>query len=239
METPDFYPNTPDETHCLQASIKMALGAIDPNLKLGLAELLFLSGNSGEDNSWPLRIAHVLADAGFKVEIFDAFDLEDFAKDPENALRRTYGPEVAEAQISGSDVLTASRDAKRLLSDGKAALNFSIPDIDDIIDCLARGLLAICNVNSRVLNGERGYAGHFVLIYGYNADRGTLMIHNPGPPANMEIAISYGDFSRAWSYSGEIYKNILAIGASDNPEASRSLLHRRLELYKDFVRRSI
>ncbi len=237
--TPPFYSNTPDGVHCLQASLKMVLDATSPELKITLPELLYISGNSGEEATWPIRSAVYLARAGFDVVFMDPFPLPDFIKDPKKALSDFYGEEAAEWQIENSDIKRATLDAKYLLETPHIDAHFENVTFDDLASLLEQGYLCICNVNSKALKGEEGYSGHFVVVYKIDSAKRTVWVQNPGPPSSREAEVSFDVFDKAWAHTGPKYRNILAVKGSDRLKSGLNWLREELQKYKHFVYEAI
>jgi hypothetical protein len=232
---PLFYSNSPDEVHCFQASLKMVLSDKAPDLKVGLPELLFITGNSGELTTWPLRAAVYLANAGFDVLFVDPFPLHEFIKAPEQAMRSFYGDETADWQMANSNIPRAVLDAETMLENRHVEVQFAIPNLDDLCRMLAAGYLCICNVNAKTLTSESGYAGHFVVVYDVDLAGRTISLQNPGPPMNKEAEVSFELFERAWACSGDAYKNVLAVKESSRLPSGLPWLEGQLQAYRQFV----
>ena len=78
----------------------------------------------------------------------------------------------------------------------------------EIKKLLDEGYLVTCNVNSYALNNEKGYAGHFIVIFDYDED--YLYLHDPGLPPVKNRKVSYKQFMKSWEYPNKSGKNVLA-----------------------------
>lgn len=206
----DFVPNTDDNTHCLQASVKMTLRFFDSNFD---RDLDFFDAYTGKSEkfayTWPLRTALNAALDGFHVVYIDELNLEALSKDPYQTLLEAYGEEIASDQCKNSDMVSVVSDAKELLLSRNVEIQFRVPNTDDLRRLLDDGYLLILNVNSRAMRGAEGYMGHFITVYGYDENR--FSIHNPGLPPEKNVRVSDADLNRGWSYPSEKYRNILAL----------------------------
>lgn len=189
-----FYPNTPDDTHCFQAALRIVLGFFQPQQDYSWEELDQISAKKEGLWTWPLAGMLELKDKGFDVVLIEKFDYGRF------------GEEVAHAQIKHSDIQQERRFAIEL--GRKIDVDRRIPNIGDIVALMKRRFIVICNVNSRKLNRKKGYAGHFVVITGYRD--GKLILHDPGLPPFKDRAVSKTRFEKAWQYPNVAVKNVMA-----------------------------
>lgn len=210
QKIPPFRANLADNKHCLQASVAMAVEAINGQ-HMSFEKLNDLSGKGPEPYTWPLRLIINLLKMGFDVKYIDAFNLRDFIIDAHTALHNFYSPEIALDQIKKTDIPKVQNDAKELLEASPESLEFRTPDLPDIGNLLDQGYLLVCNVNAKALKGVEGYSGHFVLVYKHNKGNLTITLHNPGLPAAPSLECHQDTFRRAWSAGGDNYRSILAI----------------------------
>lgn len=202
-----FYGNTPDNTHCNQAGMKMILGYYFPNEEYSWESLDKITGKKPDKWTWPMKGWLYLAERGLEVEYYGTFNYSEFIKDAENYLLSRYGKEVGEAQIKNSDIPYEVSVSKSLLE--KIAQVKRIPSLEDIKEFISHGSLLLCNVNYYSLYGKKGYSGHFVLIYGI--DDKYVYLQDPGLPPNPNAQIRLDNFIKAWSYSGEDNKGLTVV----------------------------
>ena len=201
-----FYSNTEDDTHCFQAVIKMVLKFFWPDKEFTWAELDKITAKV--EGLWTWQMAGLLwLDAnGFEVKDIEAFDYDQFVKKGGNYLVNVFGKEVGESQIRHSKIDQEIEYAKTFVQ--KIRPEVRIPVISEIPHLLEAGYIIVCNVNSHALNKKEGYAGHFVVIKGFDKD--TLTLHDPGLPPEEDRRVDFQTFEQAWAYPNESAKNIMA-----------------------------
>lgn len=185
----------------------MIFGFFKPQLNLSFDELDRISAKVPGKWTWPTAAMLWMIDHGFELRLVEDFDYEEFAKRGAEYIIDKCGKEVGEAQINNS-LVERERDYARRF----AKLNLverRVPNFDDISRLLRDGYLLICNINAAVLVGNKGYSGHFVVIYECGDE--IIRIHDPGLPPRPELAVPHSDFERAWAYPTENEKNLLAI----------------------------
>lgn len=201
-----FYANTPDDTHCFQAALRMLLKYFYPDEDYSWQELDELSAKVKDLWTWPTAGLIWLKHKGLDVRVITPFDYQAFIAEGGDFLISKYGKEVGQAQIEHSDIAQERELAKQLLQ--AVPIDQNIPTLADIISMVRQGYIVMCNVNSQVLNGRQGYVGHFVLVKGI-ADQ-MLVVHDPGLPPLENRLVSFQDFEKAWAYPNEEAKDIYA-----------------------------
>jgi len=202
-----FYSNTPDDTHCFQAALRMVLKYFLPEKEYSWEELDQLTAKRPGLWTWQLAGMIELERMGFTIVSIELFNYNQFIKEGDDYLYKFFGEEVGRAQIRHTDIQQERELAKEFVK--KISTQNRMPTIDDIRDLLTKGFLVVCNINSRELNEKTGYAGHFVVITGY-ADDATLRINDPGLPPLEKRLVSNDAFEKAWAYPDGNAKNIMA-----------------------------
>ena len=211
-----FYGNTPDNTHCNQAVMKMLLGYYFPNEVYGWKELETITGKKEGLWTWPTQGWVYLKSRGLDVTYYGTFDYDRFVDIGSKYLIEKYGKKVGEEQIIHSDIDYEIEVAKKLLVSFNQTKR--IPTLDDVSKFIAQDCLLLCNVNYYPLYGKSGYAGHFVLIYGI--DDKYIYIHDPGLPPHPQAEIPIENFIDAWEYSGKENKGLTVVSKSATPAKS-------------------
>lgn len=155
--------------------------------------------------TWPMA-ALIWMSADLEIVVIETFDYERFAKEGSKYLHGFLGKEVAERWIEMSDVVQAQKLAPEFVQ--KISIQRQMPTVADIITLLDRGYLVACAVNSHILADLEGYAGHLIVVKGY--DDGHLIIHDPGLPARQDWRVTKALFQKAWACPNEDVLNILA-----------------------------
>lgn len=200
-----FYGNTPDDTHCFQAVIRMVLKYYFPAKDYSWKKLDKITAKAAGLGTWPMAGFLWLIEKGLEIKLFAIFDYQEFVDKGEQYLLEFYGKQVGKAQIENSNISQERKFAREFLT--KAKIGKRLPTIEDIKSFLKKDYLVCCNINSKLLNNETGYSGHFILIFGF-ADK-HLYLHDPGLPPLENRKITFAQFEKAWAYPNENVKNIV------------------------------
>lgn len=202
-----FFPNTSDDSHCVQASYKMILNYFQPDKDYSFDELDTVTGKLPHGGTWA-ALGHIwMVKQGFDIEYWTLLDWKKFVEDGYEYILNRFGKEVADWQAENSDIRLEQKRAREAL---KAVPTFmKEPRVADIISFLDRGYLVKCTVNSSKLNDKEGYAGHLVVVKGYTNT--ALLIHDPGPPPLRDRVVLFADFESAWAYPNKSAKELTAI----------------------------
>jgi hypothetical protein len=202
-----FYPNTPDDTHCFQAALKMVLKYFYPREDYSFEDLDKITAKVEGLWTWPTAGILWLKNKGMKVKVIEIFDFKKFVKKGGQYIIDEFGATVGQEQIDHSDIAQEQVLAMNYIK--KVSIEKRIPTISELRTLLENGYLPICNVNSEKLNRKEGYTGHFVIVKGY--DEHGFVIHDPGLPPLKNRKVTNNEFDQAWAYPDEKAKNIIAI----------------------------
>lgn len=206
MKQVPFYSNTPDDTHCYQAALKMVLKYFLPDKDYSWKDLEKFTAKKEGLWTWPTQSFMNLINLGFDVIDIDDMDNKKFIEEGGQYLINKYGKEVGEKQIERSDIKQEIRLMKKYEKYGKHKIQ--MPTFKMLEELLDQGYLVVCNINAYKLNDKPGYAGHFVVTYGYRSK--NLHLHDPGLPAMENRIVSYEQFKKAWDYPNENARNLMA-----------------------------
>lgn len=202
-----FFPNTSDDSHCVQASYKMILNYFQPDKDYSFDELDSVTGKLPHGGTWA-ALGHMwLASNGYDVQYWTLIDWQRFVASGYDYLLERFGKEVADWQLKHGDIELERQRAKEALI--KVPPIKQEPRIETIIDFLDKSYLVKCNVNSSKLNSKDGYSGHLVVVKGYTED--SLIIHDPGLPPLQDRHVLFRDFEMAWAYPNGSAKELTAI----------------------------
>ncbi|MCR4264132.1 MAG: peptidase C39 family protein [Candidatus Roizmanbacteria bacterium] len=222
-----FFANTSDDTHCFQAGLRMVLKYFLPEKNHTWKELEKMTAKVKDLWTWPTQGIINLHRMGFNIVDIDDFDIEKFIDNGGEYMIERYGNEVGKEQIKYSDI-----DQERKIHREYINLNIHqkrIPELKELKKLLDEGYLVTCNVNSYALNNEKGYAGHFVVIFDY--DKNNLYLHDPGLPPVKNRKVSYKQFIKAWEYPNKNARNVLAFRLRKPYVSSEEFYNRVADIY--------
>jgi len=206
MEIP-FHPNTGDGTHCFQAALRMALGALVPEREFTYEELDRISVKLPGRWTWPTAAMLWMIERGLEIRLIEDFDYGDFARRGGDYLIERYGEEVGRSQMEHSDVEFERSISQRFAK--IAPVEKRPATLGDIRGEMGRGAVVIVNLNAAPLHGDEGYSGHFVVICEVGDDRVSL--HDPGMPPGPNLTVGLDRFMAAWGYPTARDQNLMSI----------------------------
>ncbi|MEO6761767.1 MAG: hypothetical protein ABI220_05385 [Candidatus Saccharimonadales bacterium] len=204
-----FIPNEPDDLHCLQASYMMIAKYFDPSFNISMPEWSKIT--AFDKSTWASAGLMWFKGHSYDVKHVTLFDYERFIKDGAKYLIDLCGPEVADWQITHSNIPDEVKRAKMLLDSG--IVERREPIQADIKDYLDNGYLIRILVNYCKLAEVSGYAGHAVVLYDYD-DNGVFM-HDPGLPPLPSRYVTWNKLESAWADPGPDNKELDAIKKLD------------------------
>jgi hypothetical protein len=203
------FRENPDDLHCVQCAVGMALQAVTGE-DLSPEELEQITGFMPGLETWPFASFLALADRGLTVVDVESFDADLFVRDPRAALmRQANDASVVDRIFEVSDVARQVELVRACIASPRVSFVERIPSFDEMTAALARGAMLLVNVNTRILHGSEGYAGHVVFVHGYRD--GQLDVEDPGPPSQAGARIDAETFGRAWRSPTEGMANYIAI----------------------------
>jgi hypothetical protein len=209
---PPFHVN-PDAHHCLQCTLRMAVGALRPDRPVDLDRLDALTARRPAEGTWT-HAAYLALDAlGLDGIAYDAFDYEAFARAPLPTVFRVFPNDVAIRMAVGFDLIAAAGLARDLLASHPIPIVPRAPTLNDVDRHLDDGWLLIANVDAAALDGASGASGHSVLVFDRDGD--DLIVHDPGASGvgTPDRRLTRPDFERAWSFMGPQHRELLALRA--------------------------
>ena len=201
--TVKFFANTPDDSHCFQAVLKMVISHFWPHEEYDWATLDTITARVAP-YTWPTAGTLWALKRGLCVNVIESFDHRRFSTEGYRYLLNEFGPEVADDQKLNSKLEQEMKFSAELLRTG--SVETRVPCLSEVAACVGGGGVAVCNVNSRVLNGRDGYAGHFVVIL--EVDRSGVHLHDPGLPPLSNRYVDTSRFEKAWGYPDDRARNL-------------------------------
>ena len=205
-----FRSNEPDDTHCLQACVGMAVEA-QTGTHLSMRDIEEATGYISRRATWNFQAMLTLADMGLRLTSIEQFDPEHFAADPEAHIRRQAGDEQAAAWvISQSDLDLEAKRVQACIEHPNIEFQVRQPTIEDLIEQTTLGTV-VTNVNYQALVGNSGYTGHFVVVVDASTDR--LVLDNPGLPPIEHQHVPIEQFIAAWHSPQPDLANLMTVAA--------------------------
>jgi hypothetical protein len=202
-----FYSNTPDDTHCFQATLRMVLKYFMPEQDFSWKQLDKITAKQPGMWTWPMAGLCWLTENGFDIVNIESFDYQRFCIEKEDYLIEKFGADIASIQAKNSVLPEEVEWARKFLS--LVPSENRLPAFEEVISLASEGYLVIVNLNARALNQKKGYVGHFVIVV--SASNDSLAIHDPGLPAYKNRIIARKLFMEAWDYPDKTARNLIAI----------------------------
>lgn len=199
MNIPLFCPNTPDNTHCFQACIKMLLKEYFPSEEYSWNELEQKTAKVEGLWTWPMAGLLWLSQKEIEVKVIWKFKFESFIQQGGDYLIERYGERVGNEQIAHSNIEQERHYASEFIKNSE--IENRVATNGDIERLLDEGYLLICNIDLGVLNNVDKFLGHFVLIYGYDDE--NYLMHDPGLPPRESRKVKKDLFNKSWGYSAD------------------------------------
>lgn len=187
-----FYPNTKDDTHCVQACFKSILKYF-LNKNFSFKELDKLTKKAKGKGTWFFPMYLELSKIGFDVREIYEFDYVKYLSEGKNYLYKNFPKVKVEWYLKNSNLLDVKdyiRSALKVIKheNRKASLT-------DFERLFSDGYLVVSDINYFALQRKPGYASHAVVIYGF--DRDNFYLHDPGLPPRKSLKVRKKLFQKA------------------------------------------
>jgi len=197
MENEMPYFKQPDNTHCFQACLKMVLKYFFPEKNFTFEELDKLSDKPKDKWSWSCAALAELKNMKLKVKHYSTFDYNNFVKNGAKYIRKTYEKEIAEKMIEMSDINSEIENAKDMIKEDI----FELKELtfEDIEKWFKENYTILLLINSKIINNETGYSGHFVVLT--NFDKDSVFINDPSiKHGSKNRKVNKDLFIKAWIF---------------------------------------
>jgi hypothetical protein len=185
MKPVPFYANRADNMSCMLASIRSALEYFTDK-QYTWEQLEDMTGYKPNTAAWTVKVWVELARQGFAIRMIEKFDYRRY-----QAERRAYLEQVfSDQKLAWQEEHTHLLQIAPLLPDFLQTVQQEMrsPQLADIDAMLAEGYLVTVQLNSRVLDGREGFAGHMILVHGKDGDE--YIAHDPGLPPKENSRIT-------------------------------------------------
>ena len=209
MKKVPFFANTPDDTHCVQASFRIMLKYFLPKRDFSFSQLDKMSRYSpGRGTWWPPMLLE-LQKLGFRVKNIEGFDYQEFYKKGEDYVKRVYRPETAEYYLNRSNLMEIRPLVPEYVQ--KVDVQARAATFADLDELLADGWLVGIDLNAAVLNDldRDDYLGHMVVIF--DKDEHNFWMHDPGLAPRPNRKIGRQKLAEAWFWAGPETAGLVAV----------------------------
>lgn len=155
-----FIPNTPDDTHCLQASYMSIAKYFDPTFSMNMTEWSTVTGYEEGLGTWANAGLVWFSQHGYDVVHYELFDFNAFIQNPLEYMIELHGKEAGEWGIEHTNIPAEIERMETLKS--LDITKMQRPTLSDIRRFLREGYLVRVTVNASLLESEPGYVGHAV-----------------------------------------------------------------------------
>lgn len=204
-----FYPNTKDDTHCVQAVLKSILKFYFPKKNYSFAYLDQVTAHKRGMWTWNSALLVFLEKLGFQVINIENFNYKKFAQAGKKHLQRIWSKEIFETQEKFSDFPNEQRLAGKLVSNRNILLKQKPATLHDFLKLFKEEYIILCGINPYVLDRQKGYAGHIVIIT--DIDKYSVTFHDPGLPPQKNRKASLRLFFRAMGYPTKSFVALIAV----------------------------
>lgn len=189
-------PNDEAASRCVQASFRMVVETLtgrDP----GFVAADQLTGYVEGHGTWQFRMLISLARTGLRVRDVEALNISLFLEDPEAAIREQVRDEgVAKDYIDDTNLSSEVSALRECVEDARVEFLETTPTLEDAAQAIKVDTLLLCHVNGRTLAEESGHTGHLIVVEAIDED--SVLLHNPGPPAQWAKRVDAALFEKAW-----------------------------------------
>jgi hypothetical protein len=190
-----FIPNTPDDTHCMQAAYMSIAKHFDPAFNIEMKEWSRLTGYEKELGTWANAALVWFKEHGYEVIHIEEFDYAEFIKRPKEYMVEVNGEQAGMWGYEHTNVLAEVPRMQRMLE--LDIVEQRLPTLQDIRNFLDQGYLVRVTINSDRLNGRADdYTGHAVVIT--DCDDARIQLHDPGLPGTPNRVVTISEFEKAW-----------------------------------------
>lgn len=205
---PGCVGNASDGMSCMHACIQMVMRTRQGGRVFSFDEINTILRRKPGLYSWSYAIADAVSQQGFSVRSVSTFATQRFVMEGAAYLRERYGLEAGAVQIAHTDLPTVVDDARKFLENSSIERQERVPEMEDLCRLLDEGWYVVPLVNSKRLNDQDGYSGHFVFVYGYDAS--DVIFHDPGLPPLVSRRTSWDAFEQAWSSPTKSVRSLMA-----------------------------
>lgn len=182
-DVPPFYGNREDNMSCSLATYRSLIEHFTGQVT-GWDDIAKLQGFKPGVTAWTVKALTQLSKNGWDIVMYEPFNYLKYLDDGIEYLYDQFGKEAADWQIQNSNVI----EMKKYIPDFVGSVKHYVknPTIEDVEGMIDDGRLVTLILNSRILNQQKGYVAHSILIF--DNDDHHFKFHDPGlPPRKSRI----------------------------------------------------
>jgi len=191
------YFKQPDNTHCFQACLKMVLKYFFPEKDFTYEELDKITDKPKDKWTWICAASVELKNMKLKTRLYSKLDYNSFIKNGADYIRKFYDKKTAEKLIEMTDIESEIENTKKMIKENI----FELKELtfNDIENWFKENYVMILLINSKMINNKSGYAGHFVVLTGF--DKEYVFVHDSGiENGSPNRKVKKDLFIKAWKY---------------------------------------
>ena len=204
-----FFPNTRDNTHCVQACLKSVLKYYFPRERYNFEYLDKVSCHQKGKWTWDTSWMVFMARLGFDIVYISSFDYKKFSKEGIPYLEKIWSKEIYDTQRKFSNFEIEQHNASKLLKNKKVRFLKRPSTINDLRRFFKKGYMLLCPINPNVLEGRKGYSSHLVLVT--DLRKNMVTFHDPGLPPVENNTASTRKFLIAMGYPTKNDTTLIAV----------------------------
>lgn len=195
--SPPFVANSDDDMHCVTAVYRM-LYLYFFQEEYSWEQIEDLARATPGKGTWTFVADTALAGRGIRITNIEPVDYEALYKQGPKYLRTLYGDKMADYYLERSNIADVIQYIPDFL--GVVRHETRKSKTAEVLKYVRSGKLVGVEVNSSILNRQKGFNLHFVLVY--NCTKTHVIFHDPGLPAMPHRKITIKKFKECFEHAG-------------------------------------
>jgi hypothetical protein len=196
LEKPKFYPNLRDNQHCTQAATMMLFSVLFPNKIFTYQQLAKAMNKVKGFSTWQTHELFYYQKLGINFRYYDNFDMNRFYEEGLKYITEEYGEDSARYNRKTTKDISLEQKLCGNIASQEWFFKRERIGLSLVKMLINKGYYLMLSVNSKVLNGKKGWEGHRIICYGY--DQLGLIAHDPGIPPYPCRHIPFKVFNSVW-----------------------------------------
>lgn len=198
MHTPvPFISNSDDDMHCVTAVYRMLYKHFFDE-EYTWEQIEDLARATPGKGTWTFVADTALARRGVSVTNIEPVDYQALYKQGPKYLRTLYGDKMADYYLERSNIADVIQFIPEFLQVVHHETRKSTTS--EVLKYVRLGKLVGVEVNSSILNKQKGFNLHFILVY--DCTKSHVIFHDPGLPAKPSRKITIKQFTKCFEHAG-------------------------------------